>query len=394
MPRFDSRRSQLAGPAVALRLSFALAAVVLAAVAVLSASAKTASNSLQVGVTDDAFVLGQPETAFPLLKALRVQVLQMTLPWGGPNGVAQSRPLNARDPADPAYDWSAYDRIVAAAAKEQIELVFTIYGTPPWESGSGALNRAPRRFLDLEAFAYAAAKRYSGSFKLEDGTVLPPVRKWLAWNEPNNPVFLQPQYRRVGRRYVIESAINYAQICAATVTGVHQTKLAGEQVACGATDPNGNNLPASTRPSVSPLVFLQALKRAGLRSFDVYAHHAYPTTPQQTPSTRPHSNAVTLANIDRLVRELSRLYGRKQLWITEYGYQTNPPDRAHGISWAKQARYLTLAYAGARRNPRIDMLLWFLVRDDPRTHGWHSGFVTSAGRKKPSYDAFRRLPHS
>ena len=85
------------------------------------------------------------------------------------------------------------------AAKNKIQVLFTIYGTPRWaQTGKKGVNRAPSKMKDLRYFALAAAKRYSGSFKREDGTKLPPVRKWLAWNEPNNPVFLQPQWQKVG----------------------------------------------------------------------------------------------------------------------------------------------------------------------------------------------------
>ena len=63
---------------------------------------------------------------------------------------------------------------------------------------------------------------------------------------------------------------------------------------------------------------------------------------------------------------MTRLYGNKRIWITEYGYQTNPPDRIFGVSCANQARYLTQAYGIAKRNPRIDMFIWFLLRDERR----------------------------
>ena len=83
------------------------------------------------------------------------------------------------------------------------------------------MSVAPARAADLRYFALAAAKRYSGSFKREDGTKLPPVRKWLAWNEPNNPVFLRPQWAKVGRRYAPVGAKAYVSICTAVWSGVH-----------------------------------------------------------------------------------------------------------------------------------------------------------------------------
>jgi hypothetical protein len=169
--------------------------------------------------------------------------------------------------------------------------------------------------------------------------------------------------------------------------------LAGEKVACGVTAPGGNNSPTGGRPTISPIAFLQAAKKAGMKKFDAYAHHAYPRKPTETPTTRPPKNAVTLANIGDLTKELTRLYGPKPVWITEYGYQTNPPDRVDGVSWAKQALYLNQAFAIARKNPRIQMMIWFLFKDEPVLGGWQSGFLTASGVKKPSFAAFASLPH-
>jgi len=220
------------------------------------------------------------------------------------------------------------------------------------------------------------------------------VRNWLAWNEPNNPVFLQPQFQKIGfRKYRLASPRIYAGMCNAVMAGVHLTGLPGEKVACGVTAPRGNNTGTQPRPSVSPLIFLRGLKRAGAR-FDVYAHHPYYQHPNEAPTEAPPGpRAVTLGNINELLAELRRLYGNKHLWITEYGYQTNPPDRSFGVSWIKQARYVSQAYGIARRNPRIDMMIWFLVKDEKRIgNGWQSGFYTASGRRKPSFQAFRRMP--
>jgi hypothetical protein len=35
------------------------------------------------------------------------------------------------------------------------------------------------------------------------------------------------------------------------------------------------------------------------------------------------------------------------------------------------------------------MMLWFLLKDDPRVSGWQSGLETDAGKRKPSYKAFQ-----
>ena len=371
------------------RVAFAAAVVLAAAVCIPVAGA---SRGMKVGFTDTGVLYDDPARTFPVLKQLRTQVLRVNLYWGGRAGVARRRPGRPTNPADQAYVWAPYDRIVANATRNGIRVVFSIWGTPGWANGGAGFNRAPRRASDLRAFAYAAATRYSGTYETADGEVIPAVRHWLAWNEPNYSLGLLPQYRRVRGRWVIQSALDYAKICNAIYEGVHATLLEGEKVACGATGPRGNNNPrAGQEAKISPLAFLRALKKAGVKRFDAYAHHPY--SGLDTPAMAPRSRmAVTLGNIDALSKELTRLYGPKRIWITEYGYQTSPPDPFLGVSWARQASYLRQAFALARRHPRIDMMLWFLVRDEPQLSGWQSGLITSRGQRKPAFNVFRSLP--
>jgi hypothetical protein len=373
-----------------------LALALIAGLALFAAPSASASRNFLGGILDEPSTLGNPDWAFPQYKSLGVQVLRVQLYWGGPSGVARKRrPANAVNPADPAYDWSVYDAFVKRAAENQIKPLFSILWTPGW--AGPRQNHAPRRMIDLRNFAFAAAKRYSGSFRpTPDATPLPAVRLWTAWNEPNNPIFLQPQFVRAGKAFRPESPRVYAQICNAIWSGVHLTGFVGEKVACGVTAPRGNNSGRQPRPSISPIYFLRGMKKAGAH-FDVYAHHPY-AGPRESPRTPPPGGirvrAVTLGNISVLIKELTRLYGHKQLWITEYGYQTSPQDPDFGVSWAKQAKYLSQAFAIARANPRIDMMVWFMLRDDPRvTTGWQSGLFTLSGRRKPSWSAMQRVFH-
>jgi hypothetical protein len=396
------------------KLSIALVTIVLCAfAATVRAEPAGAARGMLVGIYDPVQPLIAPDTTFKTLVNLRAQIIRLNLDW---NLIAKKQPAVPTDPADPAYDWSTYDRALVNAAKNKIQVLFTIYGTPRWAQGKKkGVNRVPAKLTSLRYFSLAAAKRYSGKFKRTDGTVLPSVRKWLAWNEPNNPIFLAPQWQKIGRRcaatkkrgnrrvcvrfvprYAPIAARNYVGICTAVYTGVHGSHLAKEVVGCGATDPRGNNAARSHRPSISPLAFLQDLRKYGLKKshFDVYAHHPYYGRPNESPTTKPKDKqTVTLANIGVLTKLLGKLYGSKKLWITEYGYQTRPPDKAFGVTWVKQAQYLTKAYALARKNPRITMMLWFLLRDEGRLGGWQSGLFTAGGKKKPAYNAFRRLPH-
>jgi putative glycosyl hydrolase len=365
--------------------------LLLVTVVLACASAASASPGLRGGITDSGGAYyDEPGAFFPVLEELGVQVLRVHLNWGGRLGVARRRPVEATEPDDPAYDWRLYDRVVRDAQRHGVEVMFTIFGTPGWANGGRPPTTPPRNASQLREFAYAAATRYSGSFERRDGVLLPRVRDWTAWNEPNLQIGLIPQWRRSGKRWLIQSAVDYSRICNAVVDGVRTTMLRGQKVACGVTAARGNNNPNGAKPSVSPLAFLRAMKRAGARGFDAYAHHPYYGAPSETPATAPpNRGGVTLGNIDALVTELTRLYGRKPIWITEYGYQTNPPDTIFGVPWATQARYVGEAFAIARAHPRIDMLLWFLLRDEGDPERWQSGLVSASGERKPAFLAFR-----
>ena len=357
-------------------------------------SASSAARSgILVGFYDDEQIYGRTDWAFRQLKTMRAGIIRITINWPI---VAQRRPVSPANPADRAYNWTAVDAVVSQAARNKVRVLATIMATPRW--AGPAKNRLPRRITDLRLFAHAAAKRYSGKYRVDQGEnepvrVLPAVRHWLAWNEPNNPIFLKPQWKRVGGKWRPQSAFDYAKICSAIWAGVHSTGLSGEKVGCGATGPRGNDAPRSSRPSTSPLVFLTWLRRAGLKRFDAYAHHPYYSSRFERPTTVPRSKKeVKLGNIGVLIKRLDSLYGgRKRLWITEYGYQTRPPDRAFGVRLSAQAKYVHQAFAVARKTRRIEMLVWFLIRDERRLSGWQSGVVTVRGTRKPSFRAFQKL---
>ena len=188
-------------------------------------------------------------TFYPALEELGVHLLRVHLNWGGKLGVATRRPREGTDFEDPAYDWHLYDRVVLQAERYGVKIVFTIFGTPAWANGGGAPTRAPSNATRLREFALRgrdALQRHATS--VADGKLLPRVRYWTAWNEPNLQIGLIPQWRRVGKRWVIQSAIDYARICNAVVDGVHTSMLARRRRSRAASRrPRGNNNPNSAR---------------------------------------------------------------------------------------------------------------------------------------------------
>ena len=388
-----------AGDRLGMRWAGVIVAVCLTAFVAATARPAEGSRYLRVGIYDEAQTLyGPVDKTFALFKQLHAQEVRLNLYWGGKYGVATSRPRSATNPADPAYDWSLYDRTVQYAAQSGVHVLFSVYGTPAWANGGKGMNVAPTRAVDLRNFALAAAKRYSGTYKGTDGADPAGgegVARLERAEQPDLPRAAVPQVRdRLGdperERPTRGSATRSTTACTRRWRRASGSRAAARR-------PRGNNNPSSSRPSVSPLAFLRAAKLAGLKTFDAWAHHPYYAGPSDTPTSKPvttkgaPATAVTLGNLSDLIREVTRLYGNKRIWITEYGYQTNPPDPIFGVSWAKQAAYLTEAFGIARRNPRIDMMLWFLLKDEPNLSGWQSGLITYSGVKKPSFAAFMKM---
>ena len=68
--------------------------------------------------------------------------------------------------------------------------------------------------------------------------------------------------------------------------------------------------------------------------------------------------------LDRL-SETGRTDRRLGLWVTEYGYQTDPPDPTQRVTPALQARWLPEAERQALGDRRVRSFSQFLLRDLP-----------------------------
>ena len=102
---------------------------------------------------------------------------------------------------------------------------------------------------------------------------------WTAWNEPNNPIWLTPQYKRVGKTWRVESAFNYAKICNAVYNGralaVSSGRCRTSRSRAASPARRGTTRRRRAAPSVDPLTFLTQAQQFGMKDFDVYAHHPY-----------------------------------------------------------------------------------------------------------------------
>jgi hypothetical protein len=137
---------------------------------------------------------------------------------------------------------------------------------------------------------------------------------------------------------------------------------------------------------------MRGMKQAHAR-LDAYSHHPYPVTRGERPFgfargvCRYCTGVLTLANLPALIREVQRDFGRKRIWLTEYGYQTNELD-PFGVSPVLQAKYVADSALRVRGAPFVDLLIQFLVQDESRHNGWQSGLVSPSGIPKPAFNSF------
>jgi len=268
------------------------------------------------------------------------------------------------------------------------------------------------------------------------GPILPRVDTWSIWNEPNMPGWLTPQSHEDDNRLAASPHV-YRRLADAMYTGLQESGHGNDTILLGETAPRGAGGRAVTQ-SLPPLLFIRELYclDAGFDPFrgdaaerrncpgdgdgfaaahpvlfdaSAFAHHpyAFEAPPGRTDRTRDHA---VLADFGRLTRTLDRATARHgsqkryRVWLTEYGYQTAPPDPYLGWPWKTHARFLAHAEWLAYRRPRIRSTAQFLLyddaprrefaADDPRRWGtFQTGLRTAAGKKKAAYAGYQRVIH-
>jgi hypothetical protein len=330
------------------------------------------------------------------ISAFGVHSLRVVMYWHAvaPAADSATRPsFDASDPgAYPEANWAPFDRLFADAARRGIDdVLVTISGpVPRWATSTRKDTVSSPSAKEFGQFVTAAGKRYADR-----------ISKWSIWNEPNQPQFLKPQFRR-GRP---ASPAIYRRLYQAGVKGLEASGNGGDTILLGETSPRG------TGKVVAPLTFMRGVLclsesyhrvgRCGRLRADGYAHHAYTT--RAGPSFRPIGrNDVTIGVLSRLTTALDRagragaIPRRLGVYLTEFGVQSFP-DRLLGVPLDEQAEFRSIAERIAYRNSRVRWFSQYLMRDDlprpgssfQRYSGFESGLRFSDGRKKPSYDEFR-----
>jgi hypothetical protein len=359
-----------------------------AALGVLIAPAlASAAPRMHVGFHDDPNFKWEERRALMLdqAKAANTTIVRTLVTWAD---IAPTRPANAANPFDRAYQFNDLDELVRNTQERDIEVLITIWGTPKWANGGKTPNFLPTRLSDLTAFSRAIASRYSGRY-----SGYPFVRYFSIWNESNLQLFLAPQFDARGQSVAPR---NYARLAAAAYAGI-KAGNSRAKVAIGSTSSAGRDKPLAGKSAThSPARFARLVAAANPRlKFDAWAQHPYPVPVSQKPTQRVRYPNVTLKSFPRFTKDLDTWFKRKnvRIWITEYGHEVKQDGEPAGVSRAQQAAYAAQALALAKADPRTDMFIWFVFRDHA-TSTWQSGLRTRSGAAKPSLARFTAAARS
>jgi hypothetical protein len=378
-------------------------------------------------------------------------------PWS----THRPRGFNATNPAAyPGSRWAIYDQIVRGAVTRGMQVDLTLTSPAPlWANGPGAppLPRGLSKISPPEysvgqwkpspreygAFVRAIGTRYSGSFTPPGAaSPLPRVSFWALWNEPNFGADLAPQ--AINASTTPTSPMLYRGLLDAAWGALRASGHGRDTILIGSLAARGNNRrPGPGAPDglpgkfgmTKPMQFIRSLycvdaryrqlrgplavaigcpgSAAASRSFrrahpilfaaTGFADHPYPINlpPNRLSANDPdYTEYGQLPRLAAALDRVQRLYGSSRelpLYITEYGYITNPPNDSvnHFASPPTAAYYINWAEYLSWRNPRIATTMQYLLMDPnprgnvPEFGGFASGLEFYGGARKPSYDAYR-----
>ena len=374
---------------------------------------------------DRVFTRKGPEAlraALDELQLMGTDMIRTVINWERLAPANQSRTVpEGVDLSDPASyspaDWDPFDALVREATARGIKIHGNPAGaTPEWGSGCKVnLYRVCLPKADLfKQFVTAVGRRYNGTYVDEnDGnTVLPAIRTWSIWNEPNINSWINPQTVGSGKKLRRTAAKIYRDVFFAGSDALKATGHASDTILLGETAPIG-----APPKRTSPIQFYRDLfcidargrrlrgdtaKRMGCskpRPFKVsaIAHHPYvkgagPPIPKKL--VREAASVGTMDGLKRVLKQAAArgMIKRKiPIWITEFGVSTNPPDQKYGVSLERAAAYLNQVDRYMWLDPQVRSVSQFEYEDDialnPPT--FQTGLRFGNGVAKPGLQAYR-----
>jgi len=413
----------------------AAARLVVAALAVLALSAPpTGASSRQLSIfQDDAAFLGisphDPDAAMAEAKALGADVVRTFVVWSAVSPQPESRTKPAGfdigNPESPGYNWKPYDDFVDRARRHGLKVFLTLtLPMPYWasEEPSGCPHHiGGYAFLKLSCmwkpdpvmfgqFAHAVARRYGTQAAGSHGGS---VILYSMWNEPNLEHYLFPQNAKRSGRSVDVAAKRYRSLWyegwkAISISDAPRRNdvLFGETAAISSPmdtlytalclDPGGRPFKGKAR-KLQGCVHPRKLPIGGI------AVHPYNNHASGTPFSRSYSkDSLAPAYLSRLHRLMDRAvrYGRipsgRGIYLTEFGFQSNPPDGNFGLSLDRQAAAINESERLYFGDPMVKSIAQFELFDVPapameteEQDTYTTGLRFVDGTPKPSLKAFQ-----
>jgi hypothetical protein len=372
-----------------------------------TAGAAASPGTFRTGFGDPLFTLTNGparEAALSDAVATGASVARINVNWRSIAPVALPLGFQAEDPGAVGYRWNVLDAAIGAADAHGLEPLLMVSDAPRWAEGpnrpssvaAGSWEPDPAAF---EAFAKALATRYSGSYvDPSSSTAMPAAHLFEAWNEPNLSDYLTPQWE--GTKPV--SADIYRNLLNAFYAGVKSAQPKATVIG-GSLAPFGD--PAGGQ-RVPPVLFTRELfcLRGGRLTtlpcprpahLDIFSHHPIAVgSPTESASSEFDATTPDLGRLTKILqraestrRVLPR--GHKELWVTEFWYDSNPPDPA-GIPLATQARwYEQDLYSFWKQGASLAIALQVIDAPPGKSYSetFQSGVYFLDGSPKPSQRA-------
>jgi hypothetical protein len=415
-PGRDREAPDSKGPMFKITKSLRLLAVTLlvATAALALPSVASASSTQLTLLQDDRELLGltgeDPAGAMAEIRALGVDIIRTNVIYGKiyrrPNDRRKPRGFRTSDPSSSLYDWALTDRLINLAKANGMRVLVTITGPGPVFSSSQpsrCRGRGPciwkPKPSEFGGFAAAVARRYRGK-----------VDYYSIYNEPNlGKIWLAPRFARSrGVRYDYAAAL-YRKLWIAAYKAVarydrgHRNRvLFGEAPAISQPLPflrAALCLNSRNRPFTGRLRRLQGCSgRVSKLNLGGYAIHPYnqgaggKAGPQQRSRTR---TSLPIAYMPRLHRVMDaaaryrRTPGGRRIYVTEFGFQSNPPDTITGVSLSQQAQFINESDRLLYSDRRVAAVGQYELTDVPEEDQFNTGLRFVGGSQKPAYAAFR-----
>ncbi len=347
-----------------------------ALVATLGLAIAGAAPAADVGANDDTGKWA-PESGsifFSQMASLKLEQSVMTTRW------VASDPMTIQDQA-------ALDRTIPAAEGAGLRVVLAVYPYPPGEL-QGGLAR-PAAFAE---WLTAVAQRY------------PTVKQFAVMNEPNQPAFVRPQFRKDGSS---ASAAVAGAFLAAGYDALKAVDPTIRVIGLGLS-PRGNDRPrARSNVSTSPIRFLAALGtwyRASGRDrplMDGLGFHPYPnraTDPLERGYLWPNAGFVDLGRIKQALWDAFRdtpqattVSGLK-LYLDEVGWQVDTTglagyegdENVAVTDEAAQAEIYSSLVREAACDPHVAELNFFGFYDAVERNGFQAALYRVDGTPRAS----------